>query len=397
MNSTKHDAVKPALFGHPHRSTFYFGVFFVLLFISSFSVKADNPDSLEIYTPYTRVSVSPGKTVNYKIDVINKGSVTRNEDIRVSNIRQSWSHSLTAGGMNINRIAILPGEKKTLDLKVEVPFQVRKGSYTFYVKAGENTSLPLSIVVTSAGSNETELTCEQRNMEGTSKSNFSFKAVLKNKTANKQQYALMATPPRGWTVAIKPNYKQATSTEVEANGSKDITYEVKPSSTVKAGTYKIPVKVVSGTTSADLELEVVITGTYEMDFTTPSGLLSTRMTAGDEKKVELVVSNTGSSTLKNIDLSASKPRNWEVTFDPEKIEELEAGKSETVTATIKADKKAIPGDYITKITAKNPELNKTLSYRVMVKTPMLMGWLGILIIVIALGGVAFLFKKYGRR
>ena len=52
------------------------------------------------------------------------------------------------------------------------------------------------------------------------KSNFSFNAVLKNKTATKQQYALMASPPRGWSVTIKPNHKQATSTEVDANGTK---------------------------------------------------------------------------------------------------------------------------------------------------------------------------------
>ncbi len=377
--------------------TFYFSAFFCLFFVSTIYSRASNRDSLEIYTPYTKVSVSPGSTVNYKIDVINNGSITHNENISVSNIQRSWTHSLTSGGYNINKLAILPGDKKTLDLKVEVPFQVRKGTYTFYAKAGENVSLPLTINVSTAGSNETEFSCDQKNMEGTPKSNFSFKAVLKNNTANKQQYALMASPPRGWTVAIKPNHKQATSTEIEANGTKDITYEINPSATVKAGTYKIPVKAVSGTTSAELELEVVITGIYEMSFHTPSGLLSARMTAGDEKKVELVVKNTGSTQLENIEISASKPRKWEATFDPEKIEKLEPGKSETVTAIIKADKKAIPGDYITKIIAKNPEVNETLSFRVMVKTPMLMGWIGILIILIALGAVAFLFKKYGRR
>ena len=358
---------------------------------------AQTKDSLELYTPYTRISVSPGKSVSYSIDVINNGSETRNETISVSNISRSWNHTLTAGGYNINKLAVLPGEKKTITLKVDVPYQVRKGNYTFYAKAGNNVTLPLTIRVSTAGSTESELACDQKNMEGTPKSNFSFKAVLKNKTANKQQYALMASPPPGWTVAIKPNFKQATSTEVEANGTKDITYDIKPSVTVKAGTYKIPVKAVSGTTSAELEFEVVITGTYEMSFNTPTGLLSTRMTAGDEKKVELVVKNTGSTLLENIELSASKPRNWEATFEPEKIEKLEPGSSETVSATIKADKKAIPGDYVTKITAKNPEVNATLSFRVMVKTPMLMGWLGIFIIVIALGGVAFLFKKYGRR
>lgn len=374
----------------------YLKTILALVVLVTFFVKEGAAQGLEIYTPYTKVAVAPGKTVNYKIDVLNHGKQTINQDIYISGVPRSWTASLTADGYQIKRIAVLPDEKKTLDLKVEVPYQVRKGTYSFAVKAG-NTSLPLTIVVSSAGTNETELTCDQKNMEGTPKSNFSFRAELKNKTPNKQQYALMAQPPKGWTVAIKPNYKQATSTEVDANETKTITYDVKPSPNVKAGTYKIPVKVVSGTSSAELEFEVVITGTYELEFDTPSGRLSERMTAGDEKKVELVLRNTGSSRLENLELNASKPKNWEVTFEPKKIEKLEPGKSETVTATIKADKKAIPGDYVVKFTAKNPEVNETLSFRVMVKTPLLMGWLGILIIVIALGGVAYLFKKYGRR
>ena len=178
---------------------------------------------------------------------------------------------------------------------------------------------------------------------------------------------------------------------------KNINYTIKAPSNVKAGTYKIPVKAVSGSTSAEMELEVVITGTYEMSFSTPTGLLSAKITAGDDKKVELVVKNTGSTKLENIELSASKPKNWEVSFDNKKIESLEPGKTSTVYATIKADKKAIPGDYVTKITAKTSEANQNLSFRIMVKTPMLMGWLGILIILATIGGIAFLIKKFGRR
>ena len=353
-------------------------------------------DSLELYTPYTKVSVSPGNTVSYSIDLINKGSETRNEDIVVSSVPRSWDYSITAKGYNIKKLAILPDKKETLTLKVEIPYQVRKGNYTFYAKAGSVT-LPLTINVSSAGSSVTEFTCDQKNMEGTSSSNFTFNTTLKNKTVTAQQYALMANAPRGWSVIIKPNYKQATSTEVEANGSKNISYEIKPSPSVKAGTYKIPVKAVSGSTSADLEFEVVITGTYEMDLTTPTGLLSAHVNAGSEKKIELRVKNSGTTDLENVELRASKPKNWDVTFDPKKIDKIAPGRTETVYATITADKKAIPGDYVTKIEAKTPEVNASASFRISVKTPMTVGIIGVVIIVLVLLGIVWLFKKYGRR
>ena len=41
---------------------------------------------------------------------------------------------------------------------------------------------------------------------------------------------------------------------------------------------------------------------------------STEITAGDVKRIELVVRNTGSSLLKDIQLSANKPVDWEVSF-----------------------------------------------------------------------------------
>jgi len=373
-----------------------------LLLITLFAVflfqgnTAQSADIVELYTPYTKVSVSPGNTVNYSIDLINNSKEIQERDISVTSFPWSWKYTLTASGLNIKRLATLPGEKKNMKLKVEIPYKVNKGNYKFYVKAGEAV-LPLVINVSSQGSNESELTCEQTNMEGTSKSTFSFKAVLKNRTSANQQYALMSDPPRGWTANIKANFKQATSTEVNANSTKDITIDVKAPSTVKAGKYKIPVKAVSGNTSADLELEVVITGTYDLTVSTPSGLLSDELTAGEEKKIDLVVHNSGSAELKDITLSASKPAKWEATFEPQKVASLPAGSTEHVTVTVKADKKAIPGDYVTKITAKTPEANSTVSFRMTVKTPMLWGWIGVLIIIIALGSVLYLFKKFGRR
>jgi uncharacterized membrane protein len=234
-------------------------------------------------------------------------------------------------------------------------------------------------------------------MEGHAKSDFTFNAELRNRTGEKQLYSLRANVPRGWNVIFKPNYKQATSVEIEANGTASFNIEVNPPDNLQAGTYTIPVMAVTSSTSAKLELEVVITGSYEMELTTPTGLLSTRVTAGDEKTITLLVRNTGSAKLQNIDLSSSTPMNWGVTFDPEKIEGLEAGQNETVLATIKVDKKAIAGDYATKLTAKTPEVTSTANFRIAVKTPMLWGWIGIAIILAALGSMIYLFRKYGRR
>ena len=166
---------------------------------------------------------------------------------------------------------------------------------------------------------------------------------------------------------------------------------------VKSGSFKIPVKATNKYSTADLELEVVIKGSYDLELTTPTGLLSTNITAGREKKLELLLRNTGSSELRNVNFSSSKPKDWEISIEPDTVPVIEAGASTKVQAIIKSADKAIPGDYLPKITAKTPEASSTASIRIQVKTPLLWGWLGILIILGTLGGIYYLFRKYGRR
>jgi uncharacterized membrane protein len=377
------------------RFRLFLSLFFGILCFSSHAFQTT--DSVTLYTPYTKISVPPGESIDYTIDVINNSHVVKNADISLEGMPRGWNYVLKSGGWTIGQISILPGERKSLSLKVEVPLKVNKGSYRFKVVAGGFDSLPLTIIISEQGTFKTEFTTGQANMEGHASSTFTFNANLKNRTADKQLYALMADAPRGWNVTFKSNYQQVTSVNTEPNSTQQVTIEIKAPDKIEAGKYKIPVSAATNSSSADLELEVVITGSYSMELTTPTGLLSTNITAGDVKRVELVINNTGSSELTDIKPEFTAPLNWDVTFDPKKVDKLPSGKDVRVFATIKADKKAIPGDYVTNIEAKTPEVSSKASFRISVETPMLWGWIGVLIILAALGGVYYLFHKYGRR
>lgn len=352
--------------------------------------------SIELYTTNTKVSIAPGESVTYSIEVINRDSTTQICDLSLSGIPRTWTYHLKSDNYAIRQIAIQGKQKETIKLQVDVPLRVNKGNYPITVKAGDS-QLPLVINISKHGSYKTELTCDQANMEGHADANFSFRTTLKNRTGDKQLYSLKSNAPRGWRVTFKPNYKQATSVEIEANATKDITIDVKPPQFVKAGTYKIPVKAITGSSAATIDLEVVITGSYDINLNTPTGLLSTNITAGNEKNLDLVVTNTGSAPLNNVSLSTTKPSGWEVSFEPSEIKEIAPGDKINVMAIIKADKNAIAGDYVTNITAKVAEASSKIALRVAVKTPLIWGWIGILIILSVLGSIIFLFRKYGRR
>jgi uncharacterized membrane protein len=373
---------------------------FLSIILGTFSLigqSSTTTSDVKLYTPYLKVSLPPGESVDYSIDLINNSGEIKNADISVSGLPSGWNYTLKSGAYNIRQISVLPNERKSFNLKVDVPLKVNKGSYHFQVIAGELDVLPLTIVVSEQGTFKTEFTTNQANMQGNSTSTFSFQTSINNRTADRQHYALSADVLPGWIVNFKPNYQLATSVDIEANSKTDVGVEIDPPDRTEAGTYKIPVRASTNATSAAIELEVVITGTYGMVLTTPTGLLSTDITAGERKRLDLVINNTGSTQLKNVNLSSSAPINWEVVFSPAKVDLIEPGKSAEVAVSVKASKKAIAGDYVTNLEATTSEATSKASLRITVKTPMIWGWVGIFVILGALGVVYYLFRKYGRR
>jgi len=349
-----------------------------------------------LYTPCTRISVPPGESIDFNIDVINNSADLFTADVSAEGVPRGWNYMIKSGGWNVGQISVLAGDKKSLSLHVEVPYQVNKGNYRFIIHAGEY-SLPIIINVSEQGTFKTDFSSRQSNMEGHSGSTFTYTAELKNQTTEKQLYALSAQTQRGWNVTFKVGGRDVTSVESEPMAITNLTIDINPPSQIEAGRYTIPVVATTSTSTTTLNLEVVITGTYNMELTTPTGLLSGSIIAGQEKKIEFVVRNTGSSNISGVKLSGSAPAGWTVSFEPKNIDKIMPGEVSQVIATVKADKNAIPGDYIGNFDARTPEASAKAAFRFSVKTPMLWGWVGIFIILAAIGSVYYLFRKYGRR
>jgi uncharacterized membrane protein len=383
------------LSGRLKRSQLLFSLFLGMILLGSQSLTFAG--GVTLYTPYTKISVPPGESIDYSVDIINNTGMVQNVQIQVSGMPKDWTYDMKSGGWNVNQISILPKEKKTLSLKVEVPLKVNKGNYQFRIVAPGLATLPLTVVISQQGTYKTEFSSSQTTMQGQANANFKYSATLRNRTAEKQLYALTAETPQGWEVTFKADYKQVTSVEIEPNNTSNIIIEVNPPDNMEAGTYQIPVKASSNSTYANIDLNAVITGSYKMELTTPEGLLSSKITAGHEKQITLVIKNTGSSDISNVQLSSQLPADWEVKFEPKQVDKVIAGRDFQVQATVKASGKSIPGDYMANFEAKTSEISSKAAIRFSVETSMLWGWVGALIIIIAIGCIYSLFRKYGRR
>lgn len=235
------------------------------------------------------------------------------------------------------------------------------------------------------------------NIEAATNETFRYTTTLRNPSGTTRIYELTAGMPFGWSVAFKVDGSQLTSINMDAGKTQDIAIEINPALTASPKKYAIPVKAISGKDTLTLNLEAVVKGSYSLTLSTPTGRLSDEVTSGSQKELQLTLKNTGTLPLNDLQVSGQLPSGWESTFDPTSIKRLEPGKSLDIKVNVKVPDKTIAGDYAASFTASNANANAPLSYRLLVKTSLLSGWIGILVMLLAVGIVYYLIRKYGRR
>ncbi len=235
------------------------------------------------------------------------------------------------------------------------------------------------------------------NIEAATNEVFRYTTTLHNGGKNPALYELQAALPEGWMVSYKVEGSQVTSLNMDAGKSQEIAVEINANTNAAPKKYSIPLKAVSANDTLLLNLEAVVKGSYGVTMNTPSGRLSEEVSSGGHKEIQLEVKNTGTLALNDLDLNGQLPSGWEVRFEPAKIAKLEAGKTVTVTAFLKVPDKTIAGDYAATFSLSGTNANTQLAFRMFVKTSLLSGWIGILMILLAVGSVYHLIRKYGRR
>jgi len=356
-------------------------------------------DGTEITTPYPAVAVEPGETVTFALTVT--APTPRRVDLAVSQLPDGWTATLRGGGLVIDSVMTDPETAPEVQLDVDVPPDASQGVYAAEVvatTAGVAHPLPLQLRVAEAVGGDVALTAEFPSLQGAADATFSFDLELANNTAEEQTFNLEAAGPEGWQVTATPSQEERAATAtVPAGNTATIQVEADPPDTVTAGTYPIAVRASGGGQSAEAELEVVITGSYAMTLTTPDERLNAEATAGGSTDVALAIVNDGSAPLVAVELTADPPADWEVTFEPAIVEQIPPGETAMVSARIVPSGEAVAGDYIVGVSAATPEVSGNVDLRVTVETSAAWGLVGVLLILAALGGLAWVFRRYGRR
>jgi len=366
---------------------------------STGSLADQRPAALTLSTTYPAIITTPGNEATFPLSV--EGPIDERVDLGVAKVPDGFDVSFRGGDENVSSVFTSGTADPPLELRVRVPDGAAAGTTDMVISAssasGEAT-LPIDVVVAGEDSGNVSLTASYPVLSGDSASTFDFDLKLRNDTPRDIVFGLQGSGPDGWTVDVRPSSSDKASTAlVNAGASTNIKVSATPSRFAAAGRYLLDIVAEGEGETADAQLGVEVTGSYELGLDTVDGRLNDSVAAGESGPVDLVVTNSGTAPLTNVALSAKTPTGWDVTFVPDTVASVDPASAVQVQAQVTPAGNAVAGDYALTISAAAAEARDDLQLRTTVETSSWWGAAAIAIIAVALGGLFLVFRRYGRR
>jgi len=396
---------------------------FVLILASFLAFGAER--SFLFYTEYPNVVLSPDRELSLDVILQNLGPDPETVLLKVDG-PTNWNARFETSSypvMQIGAVYLLPDPEKktTVKFKAKPPTGAKGGSYTFTLTAttADNklsrtvtVQVLLQAAVTEETPKETKLTLSVTypSVENPAGKDFTYDITIRNEAGTERVVNLRAQIPPLWRAYFTPRWQtdtRITSLKIGANSSDTVRFVVTPPVGVEQGEYPLVFMAQADGDTATLNLKAVVTGTYDLrlaaeaEVTGQGDTRNIRAVEGRERVFTLYLWNAGTAPLTNLTFYATKPSGWEVTFEPEKLDEVQplslVLKPEKVTVKIKPAARAIPGDYTVSLIAAATQDREQMDLRVTVGASMGWGWIGVGVVVVVVAGLTGIFVRLGRR
>ena len=355
---------------------------------------------LVVSTPYPSVVSQPGSLV--KFDLSLTAPAVSVAHVSVDQLPTGWTTTLRGGGFVVNAVTAAPDTPGKVTVEVNVPADAAAGDYPMEVIAADGagqSTLTLDVAVQATVDSGVGVKADFPSLRGDPGTAFDYTLTVTNNTPESQTFTFAAQGPQGWTVAASPNAAaNANTVTVDADGTTQVKVTATPPDTVNAGQYPIAVTINSDSgASGQMQLTAEVTGSSKLGIATADQRLNISGTANSEKRVTLVVANTGTAAVDAVQFAATPPSGWTVSFDPPKVDEVKPNETTQVVAVVKPAKNALAGDYAISLRASAGSQSSSLDLRYGVKGSQTLGIIAIAIIAFVFLGLAWLFRRLGRR
>ena len=114
--------------------------------------------------------------------------------------------------------------------------------------------------------------------------------------------------------------------------------------------------------------------------------------------IPVYVTNSGKGqALTDVQLSVSAPSGWTVTTSPDQYASIKAGETQAFTVSVVPPANIVAGDYEVDVDVVSDQQSTTKTYRITVQTSSIIPYIGGAIVLLIVGGLVFMYRKYGRR
>jgi uncharacterized membrane protein len=371
---------------------------------------AKNHDFEASFT-YPGLVLVPDDAAELEIFIANRGLLGDTFLVEVTQAPKDWTIELRRFNTVITGLFLSGEEAVSLTLAASAPegpeALLPVGDHKFAIKISSvegGKTIESQMVLTVAGSKlgreALTISTSYPEIGGPSDGKFAFSMDIRNNSPEDALVNLLAEVPPDWEYSFKPGYedKQISSIQVPKGQNRTVTLDLTPAYQAPVGSYNVKVKAEQPSGTAETDLTINLTGTYKIRVVPANELLSTTAEVGKSVTVTLFLINDGSAPQREVSFLAIKPDNWQVEFEPQTVQNVMPNSAPVqVDMTIASAPNALVGDYGLGLSVQGEKAQAALDFRVTLKAGSAWTWLGAILIVAAVAGLALAFLRLGRR
>ncbi len=205
--------------------------------------------------------------------------------------------------------------------------------------------------------------------------------------------------PDGWYAGYKESAGETGGLSeifLKAGEEKTLYLEFIPPYGVETGEYNFTSVAHSSTQDYGQNLTLKVRGSLEMQLYSRG--YRYELERGSTVSFDVSVTNAGSGgALTNVSTEVSAPQGWRASISPASVASLEPNQRSTFTIQLVPPADIVAGEYKVNVKARSEQAETTDEFRIVVKENSNIAIYGILILGAVVGGLFYVFKKYGRR
>ncbi len=367
-----------------------------------FMIKVQPSTKTVISCQFPGKSAAPGETVQFKVNVMNPTDVKQLFSVSVDSIQKDWIVSImNTQGETVSEVTLEGSGSVDLVIAVSTPLSVSEGKYDLVFTAKStwlSEDLPLLLVIQRhTASIGLEAIPPYEDVYGGSQAKFTLKL---SDLGGYDELLNLTTV--GLTKDFKVWFEDTTEQEitkvyVQASQSKQFYMIVSTPTKVELGPQAFSTSAFNAELNETIDLTLNIVGKYEVTITNQN--FYTSLNVGSQGTFSLTILNDGSREITNAKVVAgTAPDGFTVSVNPTSTSSLETNQESTFTITAQTDPSVNAGNYYIDFTISSDQTTSqvvTLRVEVLQTT----NWIiyAVILIILAVVGLFFIYRRFGRR